>query len=50
MLKLKIIVNLGTIVIRQGNIEVLHIACNLKYSILKEIFIVFNNSFHSFLL
>ena len=26
MLKLKITVNLGTIVIRQGNIEVLHIA------------------------
>ena len=41
----KNIIKLGTIVIIQVNIEVLHIhsICNLKYSVLKEIPIVCHN-------
>ena len=45
MLKIKTIVRLGTILIIQGDIEVLHIHIifNLKYSVPKEIPIVFHN-------
>ena len=42
MLKIKNIVKLGTIVIIQGNIDVLHVAY-LKYSVPKRILIVFHN-------
>ena len=40
---IKIIIKLKTIVLILVNTEVLHIACNLKYSIPKEIPVVFHN-------
>ena len=41
MLNIKDIAKLGTTIIIQANVEVLHIAYNLKYSVPKVIFIVF---------
>ena len=42
MLKIKNIVKIGTIVVVQGNIEVLHKACNLECSVPKKIPVVFH--------
>ena len=44
MLQIKNVVKFGTIIIIQDNIEVLsNSICNLKYSVPKEIYIVFHN-------
>ena len=43
MLKTKNIVKLEIIIIIQGNVQVLHIACILNYSVPKWISIVFHN-------
>ena len=43
MLKIKNIAKIRTIVIKQVNIEMLHITCNLKYSMPREIYIASHN-------